>query len=265
MTVAQRFAVLGPVRAWHGTAPIGLGSLRDQALLAALLLRPDRTVGAWQLRHDVWGAESSGIEAAAVPAYVDRLRERLRPADGAAACRISDDGDGYRFAGDGAEVDTVRLETLAAEAHAARFVGDLDTAADTLTRALDLYDGLPLTGLPGPFAEAERLRLAERRITLAQEKQECRLGLGRYAEALTELTELTAQHPRREPVAALLMRALYGTGRQAEALAVYAEVSARLLRNRAAPPGDELRRVHAAVRRRDDAFLLGGVPARHGA
>lgn len=261
---ALRFAVLGPVRAWRGPVPVDLGPVRQQALLVALLLRPDQTVSRQELLDGVWGAEPPGTGGKVIPVYVHRLRERLRGADGSPSeCVIRRDRSGYRFVSGDASVDAARLEQVAAEARAARESGDLDAAAGTLARALALFEGEPLPGLPGPFAEGERLRLAERRIALVQERLECRLRLGRYAEAVAELSALTAMHPHRESLAALLMRALYGNGRQTDALSVFKQVRTRLVADLAVEPGEELRRVHQAVLRADDAYLLGDA-VRHG-
>jgi DNA-binding SARP family transcriptional activator len=260
MTAGLRFAVLGPVRAWRGGAPVDLGPVRQQALLAALVLRPGQSVSRHELLDGVWGAEPPGTGAKVIPVYVHRLRDRLRaPGEPMSEGVISRDRIGYRFVGADAEVDAARLEEIAAEAGTARDSGDLTAAVETWAGALALFEGTPLTGLPGPFAEGERLRLAERRVALVQEKLECQLRLGRYAEAVAELAALTAMHPERESLAALMMRALYGNGRQSDALAMFTQVRDRLVAELAIEPGEELRRVHQAVLRADDAYLLGEV------
>ncbi|KAK1183936.1 BTAD domain-containing putative transcriptional regulator [Streptomyces sp. NBS 14/10] len=51
------------------------------------------------------------------------------------------------------------------------------------------------------------------------------LELGRHAEAVLELTALITEHPVRERLRALLMLALYRSGRQAEALGVYTDTN----------------------------------------
>ncbi len=81
-----------------------------------------------------------------------------------------------------------------------------------------MFRGEPLAGLPGPLAELERLRLVERRVAIVQRKVEWQLRLGQDAEAVDELFALSAAHPLNEPLAAMLMRALYRDGRQAGAL-----------------------------------------------
>jgi len=257
-----RLAVLGPVLAWCGPEPLDLGPVRQQALLVALALRPDMTVSQQELLERVWGTEPPGTGGKVIPVYVHRLRTRLRAVGGGSPDSvIASDRGGYRFLGRDVPTDLARLNGFVAEADSAGDSGDLDAAVGAFGRALELFRGEPLAGLPGPFACAERLRLAEQRVTLAQRKLSCQLRLGHYPEAVAELVALTATHPHSEPLAALLMRALYGSGRQVEALDVFTRARHRLVRDLAVEPGEELRRVHQAVLRGDDGLLL-GVPAR---
>lgn len=253
--------MLGPLRAWRGDVPLELGPLRRQALLTALLLRPGTTVSRQQLLDSVWGPEPPGTGAKVIPVYVHQLRRRLgtegeTPSDSV----IVTDRGGYRFVPQNVRTDVARLKEVVAEAHAARASGDLAAAAGAWSTALELFRGDPLAGIPGPFAEGERLRLREHRLALVQDKAECQLRLGRHAEVVGELFALTETHPHNEPLAAMLMRALYAGDRQADALAVFTKVRRRLVRDQGAEPGGELRRVHEAVLRADAAFLLGTSP-----
>ncbi|MFG2226549.1 BTAD domain-containing putative transcriptional regulator [Streptomyces sp. NPDC048644] len=250
--------MLGPLQAWRGDAQLALGPVREQALLAALLLRPDRAVSRQQLLDGVWGAEPPGTGARVIPVYVHRLRRRLdAPGTGSADSVIVTGSGGYRFVPRNACADVARWEDRAAEGRAARDSGDLDAAVEAWSKALGLFRGEPLAGIPGPFAEGERLRLTEQRLVLVQHKVDCQLRLGRHADAVGELFSLTAAHPYNEALAALLMRALRAGNRQAEALDVYAAVRRRLVSEQGVEPGAGLRRVHEAVLRGDDAFAPG--------
>lgn len=250
------FTVLGPVRAWRGGTRLDLGPLRQQALLAALLLRPDMTVSRRELLDGVWGVEPPGSGSKIVPVYVHRLRRCLGPlGEHAQESVIARERGGYRFVSQGTAVDVMRLDETADGAAAARRSGDLAAAASACDKALGLFQGEPLAGLPGPFAEAERLRLEERRLTLLQEKVECQFQLGRFVDAVGELHALIPKHPHSESLISLLMRALYGSGRQADALAAYSNLRRRLVEDLGVEPGDRLRRVHEAVLRGDDAAL----------
>ncbi|MCB5907716.1 tetratricopeptide repeat protein [Streptomyces sp. SF28] len=250
--------MLGPIQAWRGDAHLELGPVREQALLAALLLRPDRAVTRQQLLDGVWGSEPPGTGARVIPVYVHRLRRRLDArGKGSADSVIVTVSGGYRFVPRNACVDVARWEENAAEGRSARDSGDLDAAVEAWSKALGLFRSEPLAGIPGPFAEGERLRLTEHRLALVQDKVDCQLRLGRHAEAVGELFSLTATHPYNEALAALLMRALRAGDRQADALDVYAAVRRRLVSEQGVEPGAELRRAHEAVLRGDDTSVLG--------
>ncbi|MER5442726.1 BTAD domain-containing putative transcriptional regulator [Streptomyces sp. NPDC002790] len=251
-TQQLRFSLLGPLQAWRGDNGLELGPVREQALLVALLLRPGRTVSRQQLLDGVWGTEPPGTGNRVIPVYVHRLRRRLDAA-GSAGSVIETVRGGYRFVPGSTSVDVARWEETAAEGRAAQASGDLGAAVDAWSRALELFHGEPLSGIPGPFAEGERLRLAEQRLLAVQEKADCQLRSGRHTDALAELFSLTTAHPYNEALATLLMRALHAANRQADALDVYATVRRRLVDEQGVEPGAELRQVHAAVLRGEEA------------
>jgi len=215
---ALYFGVLGPVRARRGDEPLSTGSPQQRALLAALLLREGRTATAAELIDALWGEEPPSQALTAVRTYASRLRKVLDP-----GVLVSESG-GYavRGLGEGA-FDLAVAHDLAAEAEKARNAGDLRHAREVLGRALALWDGETLAGVPGPYAEAQRVRLEEWRLQLLESRLDMDLEQGCHAEAVSELTALTAAHPLRERLRELLMLALYRSGRQAEALAVYAD------------------------------------------
>lgn len=243
-----RFSVLGPLRAWRGGTPLDLGPVRQQALLAALLLRVGATVSQSELLRDVWGLEPPGTGLRVLPVYVHKLRKCLRgPGERTPDSVIGHTRGGYRLAADGVRTDVARLAELDADAGAAEEAGDLEAAVASCAAALGLFHGEPLAGLPGPFADGQRLRLTERRSTLWTRKARLQLRLGHAAEAADELAAVLALEPLREPLAVLLMRALQATGRRAEAIAVYGRIRDRLAQDLGVEPGDELRRTHRAV------------------
>ncbi|SFB40307.1 DNA-binding transcriptional activator of the SARP family [Amycolatopsis marina] len=245
-----RLSVLGPLRAWRGQERIDLGPVRQQALLAALVLRPDVTVSRRGLLDAVWGLEHPAAEV--VPVYVYRIRKCLRRDDDPWDAVIGRERGGYRFASRGVQVDSTRLTEITAEARVARDGGDLGTAVGLYTGALELFRGEPLTGLPGPFAEGERRRLNERRMTLVFQKLDWQLRLGRHGEVIDELSALTSAHPHSEPLATLSMRALFDSGRQSDALAVFVRLRNRLVDDLGVEPGETASRMHGVVLRGDE-------------
>jgi DNA-binding SARP family transcriptional activator len=243
-----RFAVLGPVRAWRGDEPIAAGAPQQRALLAALLLRGGRTATASELVDAVWGENPPTTALAALRSYAFRLRKALGP-----TALVTESG-GYALHVTPDALDSSVVERLVAEADQQRTAGDPARAHELLRAALDLWHGEPLAGLPGPYAETQRTRLAEWHVGLIEARLELDLELGSHAEAVSELTALSADHPLRERLRALLMLALYRSGRQAEALGVYADTR-RLLRDELGiDPSAELAELHQRILEADPAL-----------
>ncbi|WP_372498475.1 AfsR/SARP family transcriptional regulator [Streptomyces monomycini] len=217
-----RFTVLGPVRAWRGTTPLAAGSPQQRALLAILLLRGGRAATAAELVDALWGDEPPHAALAALRTYASRIRKSL----GAHADMMVAESGGYALRGlrdQPLDLDLDHAERYAAEAETARAAGDRHAARRLLDSALALWDGEPLANLAGPYAENQRTRLEEWHLSLTETRLELDLELGNHTEAVSELTALTAAHPLRERLRELLMLALYRSGRQAEALAVFAD------------------------------------------
>ncbi|MFC8566628.1 BTAD domain-containing putative transcriptional regulator [Streptomyces sp. NPDC057245] len=254
-SAALRFGVLGPVRAWRGEQSLATGSPQQRALLAALLLREGRTATAAELIDALWGEEPPSQALAAVRTYASRLRKALDP-----GVLVSESG-GYAVRGlaDGA-LDLAAAQDLVARAEKARGAGDLARARDALRRALALWDGEALAGVPGPYAEAQRVRLDEWRLQLLETCLELDLEQGGHAEAVSELTALTAAHPLRERLRELLMLALYRSGRQAEALAVYADTRRLLADELGVDPRTGLQELQQRILRADPALAEPSAP-----
>ncbi|MGY5050336.1 AfsR/SARP family transcriptional regulator [Streptomyces sp. 900105755] len=253
---ALRFSVLGPVRAWRAGEPLSTGSPQQRALLAALLLREGRTATAAELIDALWGPEPPSQALAAVRTYASRLRKVLDP-----GVLVSESG-GYAVRGLGEGVlDVAVAQDLAAEAEKAKSAGDLHQAREALARALAQWDGEPLAGVPGPYAEAQRARLEEWRLQLLESRLDMDLEQGCHAEAVSELTALTAAHPLRERLRELLMLALYRSGRQAEALAVYADTRRLLAEELGVDPRPGLRDLQQRILQADPALAEPSSPA----
>lgn len=252
---ALRFDVLGPVRARRGEEQLATGSPQQRALLAALLLREGRTATAGELIDALWGEEPPSQALAAVRTYASRLRKVLDP-----GVLVSESG-GYavRGLGEGA-LDLARAQEWAAEAEKARSAGDLGRAREGLNRVLGLWDGEALAGVPGPYAEAQRVRLEEWRLGLLESRLDLDLELGCHTEAVSELTALTAAHPLRERLRELLMLALYRSGRQAEALAVYADTRRLLAEELGVDPRAGLRELQRRILQADPDLAEPSAP-----
>ncbi|MFD4140373.1 BTAD domain-containing putative transcriptional regulator [Streptomyces sp. NPDC058572] len=251
-------ALLGPVQARRGGREAPIGPARRQAVLAALALRGGRLVSHEQLIDGVWGERPPRTGRRVLPSYVYALRQALDvPGAGQDESVIRGGSGGYRLAAP-VRLDTGRLAELAAGTSRLLDSGDPSGALAAAEQGLRLFRGEPLAGLPGPYALGERQRLLIERRSLQQQRLECLLRLGRGSEVLADLASPDAAHPLDEQVLALRIRALYGTGRQGEALAAYEGLRQRLRQELGTAPSAALRDLHAAVLRHDDTSVVGG-------
>ncbi|MDH6710863.1 DNA-binding SARP family transcriptional activator/tetratricopeptide (TPR) repeat protein [Kitasatospora sp. MAA19] len=236
-----RFAVLGPVRGWRDGGELALGSPQQRSLLLSLLLRANHTVSLGQLVDDLWGEDPPAKPTAVIRTYVHRLRRILGPT------ALTSLGGGYLLTVDPGGLDIDRCEELVGEAKELRGAGEHAHAAATLRSVLALWQGEPMSGLPGPYAERQRGEWAERRVTVLESCLEAEVEAGPSGEAVAELTAVAAEHPLRERFSELLMLALYRAGRQAEALSVYRTTDRRLQAQLGVAAGPGLRELQRRI------------------
>ncbi|MGA5700099.1 ATP-binding protein [Peterkaempfera bronchialis] len=233
----MRYGILGTTQAHHddGT-PVPLGGARLRALLAALALRQGRPVPVETLVGEVWDGEPPQDGPGALQTLVGRLRRAL----GRAA--VGSGPEGYWLRADADDIDLGRFHRLVGQAERALSDGRAAPAAELLREALALWRGPALADLPDRASaaaryEAQRLTALRRRITAD-------LALGRSAQLVPELAELSRDHPLDEQLHALLIRALRAEGRTAQALQAYEELRRALADGLGADPGAELQALH---------------------
>lgn len=131
---------------------------------------------------------------------------------------------------------------------AAATAGQWSAAAHTLAEALALWHGEPLLDVPSAtLRDREVDQLLEQRLTALRWRIEADLHLGRHDVVIGELESLTTQHPLREHFHHQLMRALYRSGRQADALAAYQHIRGVLVTELGVEPGPDLTTLHQDI------------------
>ncbi|WP_034486590.1 AfsR/SARP family transcriptional regulator [Actinomadura oligospora] len=248
-----RFAVLGPVRAFRDGAELPLGGPQQRAFLAALLAVGGRGLPMDRIVAALWGDDPPARAVGTVRTYASRLRQVLERDRSRPEILLSD-GDGYALVVPDEAVDARAFEADVARADASVCP---EVRRDRLDAALRAFTGVPLTGVPGPDADAWRTRLAERRLDVLLTRLDLDLALGRHAAAVAELGLLAGENPLDERVHGLLMTALYRHGRQAEALAAYADARRVLEEELGVRPGPELADLHQRILRNDPSLDIG--------
>lgn len=238
--------MLGPLEVWddHGQ-PVRIGGARLRALLAMLALDAGQVTSPERLTQGLWGAAPPAGAANALQSLVSRLRSAL------GGTLVESGPGGYRLA-DPASVDARRFTDLATAGRRALGGGRPEEAAPVLEQALALWRGPALADVrDAPFAPAAAARLDQLHLGAVEDHAEACLALGRHADLVTELESLVAAHPLRERLRGLLMRALYATGRQADALGAYEQARRVLADELGVDPSPDLEAVHLAVLRHD--------------
>jgi DNA-binding SARP family transcriptional activator/tetratricopeptide (TPR) repeat protein len=235
------FRVLGPIELARDDQTVTVGHAKQRSVLAVLLVEANRTVVTEQLIDRVWGEEPPARVRNVLSGYITRLRSVIVAAAGQTdEVTLTRRSGGYLLAVPPGQVDLHRFRALVSLAQTtgpAQRVG-------LLGEALGLWRGPAFAATGGAWLDGMRAALARERLTAEIARAGAGLELGRHAQIVDELGALAARYPLDERVAAQLMLALRGSGRTAEALAVYAATRGRLADELGVDPGAQLRRLH---------------------
>ena len=244
------YRILGPLEVEADGAPVAVGGPKPRALLAALLVHRGTVVSDDRLLEAIWGNRPPRGAIGALRAYVSRLRIALGKDD-----RLRYRAPGYTLTVADDELDAAEFERLVAAAGLAAAAADHERALSLLDAALALWRGDALAEFADlDFATAEAGRLGQLRTDAAEERIDALLHLGRDAAAVAEAEMLVRRFPARERPVVLLMRALYGSGRQADALATYHELRHLLDEELAVEPSEPAQSLYRRILGHDPAL-----------
>lgn len=213
---------------------IDVGPAKCQALLAALALAPGSVVPVHRLVELVWGDHPPRTADKTLQSYATRLRKALGPTS------IERIGSAYRLQIGPSSVDVIRFQD--------------HLAAGQIDAALAEWAGTPLAGLDAPGLTGAVDRLIEQWFGAVEADLE-RAVEDDPASSIAHLTELAAEHPFREGIWALLMTALYRSGRQADALDAYRRARSHLVEGLGVEPGPRLRELEARILGQDEQLI----------
>jgi predicted ATPase/DNA-binding SARP family transcriptional activator len=247
-----RIGLLGTLAVDDGAGrPVQVGGHRVRLLLILLALDAGKVVPAYALIERLWEERPPANSGNALQSLVSRLRATLRQA-GLGDQVVESHPAGYRLAVAPEQVDAVTFEALARQGSQALASGDPVAARRILREALDAWRGPALADASGVrFATGPAARLEELRTRAALDLIEAGLALGESESLIGELRAMIAADPVAERPRGLLMRALYAAGRQAEAVAEYAQARDLLAGELGVDPSPQLEQIYLAVLRQD--------------
>src|SRR5262245_490263 len=246
----MEFRILGQLEVLDDGRALPLGGAKQRALLALLLLHANDVVSTSRLIDHLWGFQPPKTARHQLEVYASRLRKALN-----GGAQLRSHPPGYMLTIDRDQLDLTRFEAHVAAGRRAYEGGAYREASTSFSEAIRLWRGEPLRefGLNGAI-DPDLTRIDDLRMSTVEDRFDCELALGRHRVIVGELRSLLEEHPLRERLRAQLMLALYRSGQQAAALAVYRHARNLLIEELGIEPGHELRELETAILRQDPAL-----------
>lgn len=240
--------------------------MKERIILALLALAAPHPVSPDRLVDVLWSDAPPGNPGNALQARVSALRKSL-----GAPGMIDRVPAGYVLKLDRENIDVHRFDWLVTEARREAERGAPGQALALLVEASDLWRGDPLADFAFEnFARPVIARLDDARLEAEEARLQLMVDHGREEEAVGIAERLLESHPFREGIWALLMLALYRSGRQSDALAAYKRARETLVEELGLDPGPELQELEEAILTQDPSLAQsargvqtgGNLPAR---
>ncbi|MDK1010611.1 MAG: BTAD domain-containing putative transcriptional regulator [Actinomycetota bacterium] len=237
--IADIIRFLGPFEMVVDGQHVDLGGPKQRALLAYLVLHVGEPVSIARLVEAVWGDGAPKGAIRSLRTYASNLRRLagstvdVRGAQGTYCLRLRS-----------IETDVDRFRRAVANANE---VEDPHEISAILESALDLWRGPFLADVDRPWVQDESSILELERQRAVARWAEATIAEGGSDRVIPVVERSVSEAPLDERLSGLLMRALYRSGRQADALAVYRRLRTRLTEELGVQPGPELQKLEEQI------------------
>ena len=246
------FGVLGPLLLSVDGRAVPIGTPKQRAVLASLVMNRNRPVAADSLINAVWGEDAPSEARASLHAYVSNLRRLLGTVGFDGKSMLEKVSPGYRLNIGELDVDLGRFIRARNEGVKAATAGRFDEASRHYSAALAQWRGDVLDDLRGfDFVSVFATAMADEKIATHIALAESEIACGRAKRITGELEALVADHPFREPAWEQLMIAYYVSARQSDALAAYQRLKTILADELGIDPSPPLRDLHERILRQE--------------
>jgi SARP family transcriptional regulator, regulator of embCAB operon len=248
---AVEFGVLGPLQMSIGGALVPLGTPKQRAVLAVLIVNANRPVDIDVLIGAAWNQRPPAGARATLHAYISNLR-RLMSGAGIDRALLASAPPGYRLAIGQDQYDLGRFRTQKDAGLHAAAAAEFEQASRQMSDALSQWRGPFLEDLRDfQFVETLATAFDEEKVVAHTAHVEAEIACGRPHTVIMELETLIAEHPYREPLWAQLITAYYLADRQSDALDAYLRLKTRLAEDLGIDPGAKLRELYEQVLRQE--------------
>ncbi|ACC41962.1 transcriptional regulatory protein EmbR_1 [Mycobacterium marinum M] len=244
------FGALGPLEMTIDGVAVPLGTPKQRAVLAALLINRNRPVAIDALIEAAWeqGAPAGARET--LYAYVSKLRRLMAGAGIETRELLANMPPGYRLTVADGDYDLGRFVTEKNAGVRAAAASGFEQASDHFSAALAQWRGPVLDDLRDfTFLDAFATGLAEEKLVTQIARAEVEIACGRAQSVTGELEGLTTDHPYREPLWVQLITAYYLAERQSDALDAYRRLRDRLADDLGVDPAPTVRALYGRILR----------------
>jgi SARP family transcriptional regulator, regulator of embCAB operon len=246
------FGVLGPLQMTADGTAVVLGTPKQRAVLATLLMNRNRPVSTHSLITAAWEQWPPAEARASLHAYISNLRKLIATAGADPKSMLVNAPPGYRLNVADTDCDIGRFVVEKAAGVQAAAAGQFERASQHLTTALGLWRGAVLEDLRDfEFVDAFATALTEDKVVAHTALAEAEIACGRAYAILGELESLIAEHPYREPLWVQLITAYYAADRQFDALDAYRRLASTLADDLGIDPGPTVRALQQRILRQE--------------
>lgn len=246
------FGILGPLQMTANGAPMALGTPKQRAVLAMLVMSRNRAVSSESLVSAAWEQFPPPEPKASLHSYISNLRKLVATAGLDARSVLASAPPGYRLTVADADCDIGRFVANKNAGVQAAAAGQFEQASTHLADALAQWRGPVLDDLRdfefvAPFATA----LVEDKVVAHTAHAEAEIACNRGHAVIGALESLVAEYPYREPLWVQLITAYYLAERQSDALDAHQRLKTTLADDLGIDPGPSVRALHQRILRQE--------------
>ena len=252
MSGGADFGVLGPLQLCINGAPVALGTPKQRAVLAMLVMSRNRPVSSDALVGAAWEQFPPPEPKASLHSYISNLRKLISGGGSDGRMILASAPPGYRLTVTDDGCDLGRFVTAKNAGVQAAAANQFEQASSHLAAALAQWRGPVLDDLRdfefvGPFATA----LVEDKVVAHTAHAEAEIACNRGHAVIGTLESLVTQYPYREPLWAQLITAYYVSERQSDALETYQRLRRTLAEDLGIDPGPTVRALSERILRQE--------------